>query len=323
MFLARNLHRELLASLPKPPGAKDGPPARLDEYVRMFQKPWVDLADFGFAAPIENLPHYGQNIAQEIGEGSLLLLLDYPAEEKEPLLVNLVQVGIDLLGMARAGFTWQGHGGLNSGRKWPIVLAGVLLDDADLKSPGKAVSGVHFAEDDQTAFGPVTYRGQTYERSWSGAKVIFLGHSPYQMEQMADHWQRGAGLLDVFPPAAWPKRKDHGDMLSSEGYRRANTSGCWVGEALAARILHAEQAWDHDAFFAYVDRWMTEDDVPLNRAMKDAGWKDYTAVPPGRFGRQGHVTGAQWIVGLWKTYRNNLPPAKDGSKTPSSETTWK
>ena len=27
--------------------------------------------------------------------------------------------------------------------------------------------------------------------------------------------------------------------------------------------MHAEKIWNHDAFFAYVDRWMTEDDKPF------------------------------------------------------------
>jgi hypothetical protein len=323
IFLARNLRRELLTSLPKPPGGKNSVPAELDEYVAKFQKPWVDLADFGFAAPVENLPHYGQNIAQDVAEASLLLLLDYKPEEKEPLLVNLVQVGIDLLGTARAGFIWQGHGGLNSGRKWPIVFAGIMLDDADLKTPAKSAPGVRFGEDDQTAFGPVTYKGKIHERSWSGARAIFMGHSPYRMNDMADHWEKGWGLLDVFPPSEWPKRKDGGDVLASEGYRRANTSPCWVGEALAARIMHAEKVWDHDAFFAYVDRWMTEDDMPLNQAMKEAGWRDYTQVKARRFGRQGYVSGARWVGDLWTRYRNNLPLADEGSKTLPPQETWK
>jgi hypothetical protein len=323
IFLARNLHRELLKSLPKLEG-RDGVPASLDGYARMFQKPWLDVVDFGLAAPMENMPHYGQNMAQQVGEASLLLLMDYKPEEKEPLLVNLVQVGIDLHGVARAGFVWQAHGGLNSGRKWPIVFAGIMLDDADLRSPAKSVKGVRFGEDDQTTFGPVTYRGKSYDKSFSGSKVIFMGHSPGLIESRGDeHWKKGWGLLDVFPPSEWPKRPDGGKVLASEGYRRANTSASWVGQALAARILHAEKAWDHDAFFAYVDRWMTEDDMPLNKAMKDAGWIDYTETRPFYSGRQGHVTGAKWVREAWLKYRENLPPGPDGSKTPPAASTWK
>ena len=62
--------------------------------------------------------------------------------------------------------------------------------------------------------------------------------------------------MNIFSP-----RTGASDM--NESYRRASTSHGWVGEALAARIMHAEKYWDHDAFFSYVDRWMTEDDTEL------------------------------------------------------------
>jgi len=318
IFLARNLRRDLLLALPRPAGA----PANLDTYARAFQKPWLDVADFGFAAPVENLPHYGQQMVERTGEGSLLLLCDYPAQEKERVLVGLVQVGIDLFGVARGGFVWQAHGGLNSGRKWPIVLAGILLDDKDMQSPAHSVPGSRFGEDDQTALGPVTYKGKTFERSWTGARAIFLGHSPYLMNR-ANHWEDGWGPVDLFPPSEWPPRSEAGKLPASEGYRRANTSGAWVAEALAARLMHAEKVWDHDAFFAYVDRWMAEDDTAAVRAIKDAKLQDMTGVKRGDFSRQGYVSAARWVSEMWQKCRNNLPPAPDGHKEPKAEETWK
>ncbi len=322
--LSRNLRRDRLLALPRPALPRGGPPANLEGYARKFQRPWLDLSDFGFTAPIENLPHYGQNMVQDEGEATLLLLMDYPPEQKEPLLIGLVQVGIDFHGVARGGFSWPAHGGLYSGRKWPIVFAGLMLDDPALFQPQKKIAGLRFAEDDQTAFGPVTYRGATYERSFSGARAIFMGHSPY-LWNSPGHFEKGWGLIDVLPPAEWPKRSDGGKILASEGYRRANTSAAWVAQALAARLLHAEEAWGHDAFFAYVDRWMTEDDMPLNQAMKEAGWVDYTGTKAGDFGRQSHITGSgsAWVREMWKTWRNQIPPGPDGARTPPAETTWK
>ena len=315
IYLARNFRRDLLARLPKLPDMPESP----DAYAAKFQKVWLDIAQWGFAAPIDNLPHYGQQVAQLVSEASLLLLADYPAEQKETLLVNFTQAGIDFWGLVRAGHSWPAHGGLNSGRKWPILFAGILLDDADMRSPNKKYPKVRFHEDDQTAFGPVTVLGKTYEKSWSGSKVIFLGHSPYLFEEKG-HFDRGWGLVDTLHPKDWGSP---GKLTSSEGYRRANTSACWVGQALAARIMHAEKHWGHDAFFAYVDRWMTEDDTALNDALKEAGRADYNAKKPGEFGRQGYVHGPAWVKGMWLKYRNQLPPAADGSKTPPAETTWK
>jgi len=51
-----------------------------------------------------------------VGISALLLCTDLDPHEKEPLLVNLVQVGIDLGGMVRAGHPgWTGWGGHDDG----------------------------------------------------------------------------------------------------------------------------------------------------------------------------------------------------------------
>ena len=322
IYLARNLRRDLLLNLPK----VSGMPKSLESWEARFQKPWLDLSQWGFDAPIENLPDYGQQFSERVSEATLLLLSDYTALEKETLLVNFTQVGIDLFGLLRTGKSWRAHGGLNSGRKWPIVFAGIMLDDADAREPGKSFPKANFHEDDQTAFGPLVYRGETYERSFSGSRAIFLGHSTTppdslgRIESTTEHWQRGWGMVDVYHPKDWPQP---GKQPASESYRRANTSACWVGQALAARLMHAERFWNHDAFFAYVDRWMTEDDTMLNQAMKETGRADYTNRPLGDFGRQGFVHGPAWVKGMWTKYRNEIPPAADGSKTSPAEVTWK
>jgi hypothetical protein len=326
IFLARNLRRELLLNLPKMEGA----PENLARYVKQFQKPWIDLADFGFAAPVQNLPHYGQQMAERVGEASLLLLMDYPAEEKEAVTIGFVQAGIDLHGVARGGFVWMAHGGLYAGRKWPIILSGVLLDDPDMQAPQKKLPDLRFHEDDQTAMGPVTYKDpktgekKQYATSWTGSKAIFLGHSPYLFER-SGHYESGWGLLDVFHPSEWPVRKTKpGAWQASEGYRRANTSAAWIAQALAARMMHLEKVWNHDAFFAYEDRWMTQDESPFYKDIVAANFPNL-ADEKNAWQRQGNTTGtlAKWVGPMWKKYRNNLPPAKDGSKTPPDTDTWK
>jgi len=92
----------------------------------------------------------------------------------------------------------------------------------------------------------------------------------------------------------------------------------WVAEALAARIMHAEKDWDHDAFFAYEDRWMTEDDTAFVKQIKDqTGW-DFSA--------DWQLQRATWypfVNEMWKKYRDNLPPGPNGEKTPPAEETWK
>jgi len=311
------LHRERLLKLKRPTGA----PRSLDNYVQVFRKPWLDTVEFGFAAPVENLPHYGQEVVQLVGEASLLLLMDYPEEEKEKLLVPLIQVGIDFWGIARAGGSWPAHGGLNSGRKWPIILAGILLGDQDMQTPGKRFAFLHFAEDDQTAWCPYDYKRGVYERGWTGARAIFTGHSLEGGGGERGNWDKGWGPLDLFHPSDWPNRNPQ-SYPPSEGYRRANTSPAWVAQALAARLMGVESVWAHDAFFAYVDRWMTEDDTPFVEEMKAAGFKDLTGIPRGRFERQGYVWGPAFVREMWATYRNRGPGGPGRQAPAPAEHTW-
>ena len=106
-------------------------------------------------------------MAEAPGLASLALMTDLPPEKKERLLIGLVQNGIDLWGIVRAGFHgWQAHGGHGSGRKWPIVFAGMMLGDDEMASPTKTYPNVQFGEDMQTLF----------KRSWTGAKVVYAGH---------------------------------------------------------------------------------------------------------------------------------------------------
>jgi hypothetical protein len=97
-YLARKLRRDLLLRLPRPAAAGKVKP---QDYVADFQEPWIDTVYSGRAMGRKKFQFWGAQIAQVVGEASLLLLLDYSPEEKEPLLVNMVQVGIDLDGLVR------------------------------------------------------------------------------------------------------------------------------------------------------------------------------------------------------------------------------
>jgi hypothetical protein len=76
-----------------------------------------------------------------------------------------------------------------------------------------------------------------------------------------------------------------------------------VGQALVLRLLHAEAAWDHDAFFEYVDRWMTE---PYDGDYRAEIMKYF---PQARFRNQDRWThqGNTWepfVKSMWDLYRS-------------------
>lgn len=288
IYLARNLRRELLPRLPRagiPFELENGLPFTLEDWANRFQRPWLDVCFFGFDAAIEYQPHYGREVGRAVGIAALLLCLDFQPEEKEKLLINFVQYGIDLWGIARAGYGgWQAHGGHGSGRKLPIVFAGIMLGDEEMQTPTKKYPNLKFGEDMQTM----------YDKGWTGAKAVYAGHVGKDGLKGQPDW----GAYEHLPPSQWP-----GDL--GESYRRCCTSIAWVGQALALRILRAEKVWNHDAFFDYVDRWMTEDDSQHIEEIKKARGRDYSAS----WARQRQAWDP-FVNAMWAKYRHNLPPAR-------------
>jgi hypothetical protein len=280
IFLARNLHRELLLNLASVEGGLEQGPWKIipEDWADRFQRPWLDVCFFGFDAPIDYMPNYGREVSRAVGVTSLVLLLDFPKERKERLLINFVQYGIDLWGIVRAGHRgWPALGGHGSGRKWPIIFAGLMLGDADMQSPKKKYPELRFGEDMHTMYG----------QGWTGAKVVYAGHAGKGGRIDKVGW----GAYEHLPPAKWVNNL-------GEGYRRCCTSIAWVGQALAARLMKADKVWAHDAFFDYVDRWMTEDDTQAIQEIKKArGW-DYSA----KWARQGQAWDP-FVNNMWARYR--------------------
>ncbi len=291
IYLARNLKRELL---PTATATKSMP--KVQQYIRFTQRPWVGTGFFGFEEPVENMPQYGLEYGRVVGIAALLLCADLKPGEKEPLLVNLVQVGIDLGGMVRAGHPgWTGWGGHGSGRKLPIVFAGTLLGDDELACISGSYPKVSFGEDEQTAYGDC----------WTGAKVVFAGHSGIDAATGEGRSRgNGWGPYEHIPPSQWKDGQN-----TSESYRRCCTSVGWVAQALALRLMHAERAWDHDAFFDYVDRWMYEDDAAFVKTINEATGRDHDK----EWARQGQAWDA-FVNEMWAEHRPTGQAPTDGWK---------
>ncbi|MGO9109184.1 MAG: hypothetical protein ACLP9L_08130 [Thermoguttaceae bacterium] len=300
IYLARNLKRELLPTM----AAVNGMPA-LERFVRFTRRPWVGTGFFGFEEPVENMPQYGRDYGRVVGISALLLCTDLKPEQKEPLLVNYVQVGIDLGAIIRGGHPgFEGFGGHGSGRKLPIVFAGLLLDDPVSANINKAFPRASFGEDEQTAYGDC----------WTGAKVVFTGHSGIDTvtsvgRTRGNHW----GPYEHIPPAQWGAGQN-----TSESYRRCCTSVAWVAQALTLRLMHAEKAWNHDPFFDYVDRWMFEDDASFVKTLKQSTGKDYSAD----WARQGQ-TWEPFVNAMWFKYRPTLAAPIDGWKRQHDESYYR
>lgn len=100
--------------------------------------------------PYQNMHDYGREICEDYGNALLMAMLD-PADvgDKTTLIQRLIQVGIDLYGIAQAGGYWPSDGGHGMGRKAPILFAGKLLNVSGMINIG---TSNRFQEDDQTFY---------------------------------------------------------------------------------------------------------------------------------------------------------------------------
>jgi hypothetical protein len=175
-------------------------------------------------------PGYGREISHKCGAGALLLNLDYSNAQKETLLVRMVQRGIDIYGVRSAGSGWWADGGHHHGRKFPMVLAGVVLGDSSILS---LVNGP-FAEDGQHFY--VTQADVDRQRK--------PGRAPYTTDMIGmPEW----GGKHVGEP--------EGDGSAWDTPYRVLVGVSNMGPILAARIMGIEAQWKHPATFDYMDRF--------------------------------------------------------------------
>jgi hypothetical protein len=92
----------------------------------------------------------------------------------------------------------------------------------------------------------------------------------------------------------------------------------WVAQGLALRLMHAERAWNHDAFFDYVDRWMYEDDSTFVKTIKEATGQDHDK----EWARQGQAWDA-FVNEMWARHRATLPVPMDGWKRPHDDSYYR
>ncbi|MEN6384152.1 MAG: hypothetical protein ABFD79_03040 [Phycisphaerales bacterium] len=208
----------------------------LNWVAREFQNTWLDHKNHSSVRlihPVKNMPNYGREIGTATNQASCLLMLDYTAEQLNPLLIGFVQTGIDLYYNRINGTTWAGEAGHDNGRKWPIIFAGIMLDNDGMKNISQTYNLLG-AEDTQT------YYNSSGKALW-GRNCV---------SQYTKHCE-GSGARDC---------RDADQLVDGcPSYRNCCTSNTWVGQAIAIKIVGAENLWLHDEFFDYVHRWVTAD----------------------------------------------------------------
>lgn len=260
---------ELLGEHPALPGMPG-----FQELERWIDGPWIDHCCYWFqryAHPSSVMPDYGQFMADQLGIIALALHTKAPLEEKWPLFVRFLQLGLDWSALAKRVALWheeRGRTGLDArergtvgvyeqpwpagmghhtGRKWPILFAGLILKRPDLVELTKTRGPVAFSEDDQTFFVPQDYASK------HGYPQSLVGEAEY---------------------AGTEKPVDQVPLWDSSPYRRCCTFNAMYGALLAAQLTPGgREAWEHEPIFEYMKRYRREEERLHGRAQPYLVWQ--------------------------------------------------
>ena len=241
---------------------------------------------------VQIVADYGREIAGHIGTMALMINSSAPIADKKMTIVGLIQRGIDDWGIYRNArverdpvysFPWNPDGNIFAGHKLPILLAGVLLDDEEMRNVGFIAEKFH--ED-----------GQVWRVAEADVgRALSAGKIPYEEQHV--------GMPE------WGIRHstniNEDDSNWAQAYRGGHIS--YPGITLAPLVMGLKELYNHDVFFDYMHRYMhiaAGDPCPFgysvpnesagNRgnwdrhwpgngtwavAMYDEYWADYYSVP--------------------------------------------
>jgi len=247
----------------------------LSEVERYVERPWIEFKpgySGGATHPYSNMGFYGREISRNAGTISLMLHLDFTNQEKETLLVRFVQLGIDYYGNVEQGnkLQWVSDGAHGSGRKWPILFAGLMLNDEDMKGIG-SISGdygynpdgtpknpvpedyFYFGEDGQTFYITTALATSDYPNDESGQ---FGRPIPgYSYPWITDFTASDIGNPEWGMKGLKDHHRDDRDWVSA--YRGNTCSAAWPGFVLAAQMTpNGKELWNNNALFDYEDRFI-------------------------------------------------------------------
>jgi hypothetical protein len=200
--------------------------------VGNMSRVWLDVGRIDWVLrylhPSENLPDYGRDLCYRYNMAAAVACIN----RDEELIQDLVQIGIDMYGLLLADGVWRADGGHMSGRKFPILLAGLLLDNNDM---------LNISRDHPTR--NITIDGKTF------------AITPFA-EDCQSYYENGV--------AKWSGRrcyKSSDTSQESKGYDRCCTINVWALSQLISLKAGLKDEWANDAFFDLVDSHVRRNDL--------------------------------------------------------------
>ena len=293
LYSIKKLRKDRLPGLPLVSSMPD-----LKKVISQFQRPWLDhFSHIGdgtqYTSPEENMPGYGRQYCDAVGTASLLLMLNeedfltHYGEPKDRLLIRFVQLGIDLYHVTENGGYWWGMGGLNHGRKWPIIFAGLMLNNERMRTIGsrsKQMPYWGFAEDGQTQYIDQADVEMTQSPKWTPDTRSTL--EKFEMSDIGlPEWNCGGSAPGLKGPISLNK--------SYSSTYRCISGMSYPGIILPALLMGQKTAWNHNALFDYTDRWVTWSEMEKDPLVPE--WQKYN--------KPLYVFGGPFQEAMWEAYR--------------------
>ena len=275
-----DLDFSILRNLPVLPGAPD------ENVVEdWFLRPWPSfiLDNQGrWVHPLANMPNYGRDFGRRLGQGGLLLHSEIG--DKKTLYIRMVQIGIDTYATVRGNHFFTGFGAINSGRKWPVLLAGLGLKDEGIQhvasggitTPGSApdASRLNFSFDLQTWYVLPEDVGRVMHSADGRPRETYREEHVGLPEWGEQHWKQA-----VRDGSNW-----------NAYYRNIAFAGEFGGILSAVLTKGGTEAWGWPATIEYFDRYMND-------------------RPGGAVGAAPNNLSA-WEGAMYSGYRDLVPPMR-------------
>jgi hypothetical protein len=242
--------------------------------------------------PTNNMPGYGADLAIAVNDAALTLMLDYTQQEKELLLIRLLQYGLDIYGtteywpggniyttVASQGGLWMGAGGHGMGRKLPVVLAGLMLGDTNISKYADGNLYPIFQEEQQ----------HWYIREYDVGREMLQEPDLNPPKLRTTYTSDQVGIPEWGESHMYRQERDWNDWMAT--YRHIAVPSNY-GAALVAIMMGQKNAWNWPAFFDYCDRY-NQTRTELNMSVQT-----YESA----FARD-----------FWDTFRNDYPPVWSAS----------
>lgn len=186
-------------------------------------------------SPQNNHSEYGRDRGQQLNQTVLSLCFDYPDEEKREALIGTIQIGIDVYGRRLEGGYWYDLGGGNMNFKVPLVIAGLALNDATLKTMAGATN---FWNNDRQTF-VVSQSDVDLARYTADGRA----RSPYEPHMIGT--------------AEWGEQATKQPQRSGSNWQASYRDVCsttMFGSMLAMRLIEgAQTVWNNQRVFDYCD----------------------------------------------------------------------